>query len=241
MRMLPTRAWVREHLAAYICRETTPFASLWIRLYILMCPECRGEYQSLKEVWRELDCWEVDPPADDLEDRFSRTLRGKFPMAFEAEGAAPLPRSGDMMLRFAYTTAILILAAGVFFLKETNPQSSLQHIALAPETKDLKKPQSPATESQLAKTNLDAAQEEASPLRFEDASAGARPRTTVVGLDDRQPAPRGVPVYTTSTQPSPRQLPGGSRLQRLTKTVEINNQPVTVYDLALAGNNGGSY
>lgn len=241
MRLLPTRAWAKEHIAAYICCETTPFASLWIRFFILICPECRGEYQSMKTVWNELDCWEVEPPSDDLEDRFSRTLRGKFPVAFESEGAVAVSRSGDMMLRLAYTTAIMILAAGVFFLKETNPRASLQHIASAPETSTQPANTPPETASQLARTDLSSTTESPSPLRFEDSQGAVRPRTTVVSFDDRQPSPRGVPVFTTSTHTSPRQSRNGSTPQRLNKTVEINNQPVTVYDLALAGNNGGSY
>ncbi|MBW7939298.1 MAG: hypothetical protein H3C63_11005, partial [Candidatus Omnitrophica bacterium] len=104
MRFIPSRRWVKESIPAYLCCETSPWATIWIKLYVWVCPECKQEFLSLKQVWKELDEWDVPSPSVSMEDDFTSTFRNRFPSAFESEKEAPAPRTGDLILRLAYTT-----------------------------------------------------------------------------------------------------------------------------------------
>lgn len=213
MSLLPTRQWVKEHLSAFICCETSPIASLWIRLFVLVCPECRKEHHDLKQVWDHLEGWETTPPADELENNFSRTFRQKFPAAFEDSKEAPLPRTGDFVLRFAYTSAIVVLGAAVFLMQES-PNSDIGPIARVTSTQ-------PVEVASVQKTPA------TSPLSAQNQDTQrARP---VVQMEARTFAPYGVPVSlgpeTPATQP---QSP------RFGRTGEVQNLTVNGFETLMA-------
>jgi hypothetical protein len=231
MPVLPSRSWVKEHLPAFICCETSPVTSLWIRLFICCCPECRQEYHELRQVWKELDCWEVNPPSENLEDNFSQTLRTKFPAAFEDEKEAPLPRTGDLILRIAYTAAIVLLGAAVFIIQEKSSQDPL-HVVAAPRGSEQ------AALAPKVATEKESEMLVAEAERNSKAAAGPNHSGPHPSRDDTSPLP-GVQVRTTSigNTPHSNRLPSS----RNGRTIEINNFPVEGFQTLMRPDEEHSY
>jgi hypothetical protein len=241
MRLIPSRYWVKESIPAFLCCETSPWASLWIRFFVWLCPECKQEYQSMRQVWEDLDCWEEDIPPDTMEDQFSQTIRSKFPSAFEHEKEPALPRTGDFILRLAYSASILLLGGAVFLAQERHPTTALQPVANAGYSSAVL----------TAPQNLPIDQLTTNPLL---ANAGILPRnhpkhTTnlpskdiaeVAQPEDYYPA-RGVQILTTSMGNSGRgqSLRPGYTGQK--RTVQINHLPVSGFDTLLAAEDDRSY
>lgn len=238
MRALPTKRWVKEHLSAFICCETTPMASLWIRLVVFFCPDCRDEYRSMKRVWDELDDWDVSAPADEAEDQFSQTLRNKYPAAFETSKEPPLTRTGDLVLRLAYTAAIVLLTVAVFRGREDIPREPVSRVVVNNPA------DSPGAEASL---KLQGAEE-----RLASLSAPALEPDTTLRLPQAPPQLRRILApERKALAPTPhlvavslddagvqRPMRGGIRPHR---TIQINDLPLNGFETLLSQEEDHSY
>ncbi|GMV67521.1 MAG: hypothetical protein AMXMBFR75_33110 [Candidatus Hinthialibacteria bacterium] len=239
MRFIPSRRWVKESIPAYLCCETSPWATIWIKLYVWVCPECKQEFLSLKQVWKELDEWDVPSPSDSMEDDFTSTFRNRFPSAFESEKEAPAPRTGDLILRLAYTTSIVLLGTAVFLTHERTQKAPLQPIAQvsAPQSSSNIPPLNTRAESQVALSSSSSTGLDRIPgkkvIRFTPS------RSEIFSSDEHLPS-RGVRILTTSLGDAPvshsRPSPVHSR-----RTIEINQLPVTGFETLMSAEDERSY
>jgi hypothetical protein len=245
MRFIPTRRWIKESIPAYLCCETSPWTSLWVRFYVWLCPECRKEFSSLKQVWDELDQWEIDLPAENLEDQFTQSFRGKFPSAFQEEREPAPARMGDVILRVAYTSAILVLGAAIFLTQERNPGPSLHQVARVsqplhstplPEITSSKttNPQSPTMVADSGRTMNKS-------IRWERSQNLPNRQGSGVLSGDDTTLSRGVQILTTSTSSSPYPTQSRPSLARMKRTVAINYVPITGFETLQAAEEDRSY
>lgn len=245
MRILPSRRWIKESIPAYLCCETSPWTSLWVRFYVWLCPECRQEFTSLKQVWEELDHWEVDLPAESLEDQFTQSFRGKFPSAFQEEKEPAPARIGDLILRLSYTAAILVLGAAILLTQERkNPSPSLHQVARAyqtPPSNPLPDNPSQTTSSQPTTMVADANGTLGSSIRW--VRSQIHPSRMGSGLlsGDDTALTRGVQIHTTSTGISPYPTNTRTNLARTKRTVAINYVPITGFETLQAAEEDRSY
>ncbi len=245
MRLIPSRRWVKESIPAYLCCETSPWTSLWIRFYVWLCPECRQEFASLKEVWDELDQWEIDFPTGSLEDQFTQSFRGKFPSAFQDEREPAPARMGDVILRLVYTSAILVIGAAIFLTQDRpNPGHPLEQVASTHQTLTADPlPDHPSQTNTHPDTTLAAASPRNmaySSRRVRAQSLPSRQGNGVVSSDDSQ-LTRGVQILTTSTGDSPYPTQSRPSLARMKRTVAINYVPITGFETLQAAEEDRSY
>jgi len=244
MLLIPSRKWINEQISSFICCETGPWTSLWVRFWLLMCPECRKEHRELKQVWSQLDAWQVDPINDNLdqmEENFSQTLRSKFPAAFEQSSQITPPKTADLVLRFGYATAIVALGITIFLVKVDSPNQPLQLatsqpvikekvVSAAPITNEIKEGVSPLGESQLTVAAADS-----TPERMR------RPVDVYDPIEDMQDP--GFQVRITSTSPAPRN-PNPLHNQHLSKykhAIEINDVPFVGFETLLVADEDQPY
>lgn len=248
MRLIPSRHWVKESIPAFLCCETSPWASLWVRFYVWLCPECKQEYASLKQVWDELDQWQVDLPTGGLEDQFTQNFREKFPSAFQDEKEPAPARAGDILLRLVYSSIILVIGAAIFISqKELGIGSSLHPVtARAQETQAASLTQVPTT--QTSPTNQDStylADAGNTPEKYIPRERGLnssnRQNSGVLSGEDAA-LERGVQIFTTSTGPASFPVSQSrSSLTRMKRTVAINYVPVTGFETLQAAEEDRSY
>ncbi len=245
MRILPSRRWIKESIPAYLCCETSPWTSLWVRFYVWLCPECRQEFSSLKQVWDELDNWEVDLPAENLEDQFTQSFRGKFPSAFQEEREPAPARMGDLVLRLSYTAAILVLGAAILLTQEKrNPAPSLQQVARTnPILSPSPSPENPNDTTTPQNPLLASASRHPLGSSIHWVSDQIQPDRMGSGIlsGDDTLLTRGVQIHTTSTGIT--QNPSGirSNLARTKRTVAINYVPITGFETLQAAEEDRSY
>ncbi len=245
MRFFPSRRWVKESIPAFLCCETSPWASLWVRFYVWLCPECRQEFASLKQVWDELDQWEVDLPPVNLEDQFTQSFRGKFPSAFQEEREPAPARIGDVILRLAYTSAILVLGAAIFLTQGRKDTVSPLH-QVASNHQTLSSNSLPENNSHIANPPdptlvADTGESLNSPIHWRrNLNLSSRQVRGVLSGEDPT-LTRGVRILTTSTGVPHYSTQNHPNLARMKRTVAINDIPITGFETLQAAEEDRPY
>lgn len=226
-----SRKWVKDRLPAFICRETSWWVTRWIQCNVFLCPECRKEYRSLKEVWERLDRWEVEDPEGGVEACFIENFRQKYPSAYQEEEATS-QASGFWIPRVAYLCALAVLGFAVLW------QPSASRTAVR--TVKVETPAAVETlQSQIAETapNTQSSQplqvaDAPSPQTQPDIQASDPPASEVSTGVPRTPSDQneimpGTRFRITSTlQLAPTSGEFGE-LPRREQTIEINDMPAT--------------
>jgi hypothetical protein len=225
------RQWIKERIPAFICRESNWWVSRWIQANILLCPHCREEYKSMKEVWDKLDNWTIDDPSGTCEENFSHALHQQFPSAFNREEERTNRIPSEWFSRLAFAAAALTFGAALFMIQDPLTHGDPQQVAERPVEgpTEIAVAEKPAFESggdsAVAKVDSQFVSGNPSnqlPWQVESANGNlARPT--------RPPSPSVVPyeVVPVHTGPAPQSPPHPRSLDRYRRTFEVNNVQLT--------------
>jgi hypothetical protein len=210
-----SRAWVKNRIPSFICKETGWWVSRWVQCNVFLCPECRQEYKSLKHVWDELDTWQVDEIDGECEDKFIKQFRQQFPSAYEKEAAiAPTP-SVDWLPTLAFGSVAALLLFSVMRLEEPKSQSVVRHVT-----------NNYSVAAAEDARRMEVAERPEAPLASARMSVPTRNVNFTEGLSS-QLDPR---VHFSTISPQPRTQQRLYDLDGYRRTIEINNMPVPGFE-----------
>ena len=225
------RQWIKERIPAFICRESNWWVSRWIQANILLCPHCRQEYKSMREVWDKLDDWTIDDPSETCEENFSQAFHQQFPSAFNQEEEPAGWNLSEWFPRVAFTAAVLTFGAALFMIQDPLTHGDPQQVAeesmegptevAVAEKPDLEKASSSSVKevgSQMASANPSNVQPWQVESTTENFTQPIRPPSPSVA------SYQVVPVHIGPTHQSP---PHPRSLDRYGRTFEVNNVQLT--------------
>lgn len=218
--MQARRQWIKERIPAFICKESNWWVSRWVQANVLLCPHCRKEYQSMKEVWDKLDDWTIDDPSENCEENFSHTFHQQFPSAFdhtEERGSWSPP---GWFPKATFAVAVLILGAALFLIQDPFKHDDGQQFAEKPTAENKDVGSVALADPQLVLGNPSTVHSGRSRTSTSDEEVSQPNRTSPPSLSTHQI----VPVHI---DPAPQRAPHLQSLDRYRRTFEVNNVQLT--------------